>query len=92
MRHHSPLKAKGNEVRQSVERPSFGNSFPVLQMQLQGVEEPADALLPGGQAVHSSETSEKFSLKVSTGHFLQLAPVPFLRCSVSFWLGLQRPA
>lgn len=35
-------------------------------------------MLPLGHGVHSLEVSEKFSLKVFTGHFAHSAPAPVL--------------
>ena len=78
---HLAFRAKWNEVRQGVQLPSFRYSFPGLQMQLLWEGEPSSAVLPFGQGVHSSEVSEKFSLKVFSGHFVHVAPVPVLRCS-----------
>ena len=80
---HSPSFASKNwtEVWQSVQLPSFLYDLPGLQAQLLGEAEPSSAVLPFGQGVHSSEVSEKFSLKVFAGHFVHVAPVPFLRCS-----------
>ena len=75
------FRAKWNEVQQSIQLSSFQYCFPGLQMQLLWEAEPSSAVLSFGQGVHSSETSEKFSLKVSSGHFVHVAPVPFLRCS-----------
>ena len=84
---HSPSFASENwtEVWQSVQLPSFLYGLPGLQAQLLGEAEPSSAVLPFGQGVHSSEVSEKLSLKVFAGHFVHVAPVPFLRCS--HWLG-----
>ena len=83
---HSPcIPGKWNEVRQSIQLPSFLYSLPGLQMQLLWVAEPSSAVLPFGQGVHS--LSENSSLKVCTGHFMQFAPVPVLRC---FHTGLKR--
>ena len=80
---HSPSFAIENwtEAWQSVQLPFFSYGLPGLQAQLLGEAEPSLAVLPFGQGVHSSETSEKFSLKVFAGHFVHVAPVPFLRCS-----------
>ena len=52
-------------------------STPTSQTQLWTEVAPATALLPGGQGVHSFD--EYSSLKESAGHFLQVAPIPFLR-------------
>ena len=75
-------------MRQSIQLSSFQYSLPDLQMQLLWEAEPSSALLRFGQGVHSSETSEKFSLKVFTGHLVHVAPVPFLGCSR---IGLEKP-
>ena len=50
-------------------------------MQLLWVAEPSSAVLPLGHGLHASEVSEKFSLKVFSGHFEHAAPVPFLSFS-----------
>ena len=72
------FQSKWYEVRQSIKSPSFQYSCPGLQMQLLWVAEPASAVLPFGQGMHSLEVSEKFFLKVFIGHFVQAAPSPVL--------------
>ena len=71
-------------MRQSVQLPPLWYSSPGLHMQLLWVAEPSSAVLPFGQAMHASEVSEKLSLKVSSGHFVQFAPVPVLSCSLAW--------
>ena len=74
-------------MRQSVQLLPFWYSSPGLHMQLLWVAEPSSAVLPFGQGLHASEVSEKLSLKVSSGHFVQFAPVPVLSCS---YTGLEK--
>lgn len=67
---------------QSVQVPfscSYSLRVIVLHPQLLRIVDPSGAVLLGGQGMHSFEASEKFSLKVSAGHFTQFVPSPLLK-------------